>query len=83
MLDKSDWETFKSTGLLWFINSILHLFGWCIVFDYDDETDELIEVYPARTKFRGFSEELNSQGYIDVTEYLSKNVERLVSEAKE
>ena len=68
MVTRKDWEEFRSSGLLWFINRTLHLFGWAIVFDYDDKTKELKEVYPARCKFRGFSSngrgstELSSNG---------------------
>lgn len=33
MIQRRTWEEFKDNKLLWFINSILHLFGWAIVLE--------------------------------------------------
>ena len=33
MIDKKTWQEFKDSGLLWWINMILHTFGWAIVFE--------------------------------------------------
>lgn len=74
------WERFRKNGLLWFINTILHLFGYVIVFDYKD--GELKNVYPKRVPYRGFSEKDNTQGYIDVSKYLEQNATFLLYEAK-
>lgn len=89
MVTKKSWCEFRKTGLLWFVNSILHLFGWAIIFEFsdgagtfDDDT-ELNDVYPARIKFRGFSEQDNNEGYIKVTEFLQENVGDLVKEARD
>ena len=60
MTEKKTWEEFRSSGLLWFINSILHAFGWAIAIERNG--DEEI-VYPARVKYRGFSEASNTNGY--------------------
>lgn len=81
MIEKRSWEEFKEIGLLWFINTILHLFGWAIVISLDD--GKVTEVYPARVKFRGFPETSNTVGYIKVTEYLQKNIYDLLKEAKD
>lgn len=89
MLDKKDWDEFRKTGLLWFINSILHLFGWAIVIEMGDggATSKsgagIKDVYPARTIFRGFSEEENTKGYEKVTRYLQENIDGLLEEAKD
>ncbi len=80
MIEKRSWKEFKESGLLWFINTILHLFGWAIVCSIDNE---IIEVYPARTSFRGFSEICNKQGYEKVTEYLNENIKDLLKETKD
>jgi hypothetical protein len=32
-MTKKEWSEFRSTGLLLFINQILHVFGWAIVFE--------------------------------------------------
>ena len=48
MVTKKSWEEFRSTGLLWWINMILHTFGWAICYEFDD--GKIVEVYPARVK---------------------------------
>lgn len=54
MNKRMKWEQFQDAGLLWWVNRILHLFGWSIIFKQDG--GELIEVYPVRTSYRGFGE---------------------------
>ena len=81
MVTEKSWEEFKETGLLWFINTTLQMFGWAIVFEYEDE--KLTRAYPARCKFRGFSEDVTSEGYFKVTKYLHDNIKDLVREASE
>ena len=83
MIRRKTWSEFRNTGLLWFINHILHLFGWAIVCDMDPKTKKIIEVYPARVKFRGFSEDHNTNGYMKVTNYLKENIEELEKEVQE
>ena len=75
-----DWKEFRDSGLLWFINTILHLFGWAIVMEMDN--DEILDVYPARVEFRGFSEDRNARGYEQVTKYLQDNIYKLSEEVK-
>ncbi len=81
MIDKKTWSEFRETGLLWFINTILHMFGWAIVIHLED--GKITDAYPARVKFRGFTEALNADGYIKVSEYLASNIDTLLKEAKE
>ncbi|MFA5317463.1 MAG: hypothetical protein WC369_08585 [Dehalococcoidales bacterium] len=88
MVEKKTWKEFRVSGLLWWINMILHTFGWAIVVDFEDynkETDDGIirEVYPARVKFRGFAEKNNTEGYIKVSGYLKENSEQLEKESLE
>lgn len=78
MIEEKGWKEFKSSGLLWFVNMILHTFGWSIVCEYKDGV--IIDVFPARVKFRGFSEEDNSIGYRKVAEYLQENIDEIKSE---
>lgn len=75
------WQEFKDSGLLWFVNTILHTFGWAIVI-YEDEGG-IQEIYPARTKYRGFPQFVNEKGYIAITEYLKQEIDELLIEAKE
>lgn len=81
MVEKRTWEEFRKIGLLWWINMILHTFGWAIVLEIDDNK-KVTEVYPARVKFRGFDEKGNTEGYIKVSEYLKDNAETLLEESK-
>ena len=81
MIEKKSWEEFKNCGLLWFINTILHTFGWAICIEVD--SNEVVNVYPARVKFRGFSEESQTNGYIKLSEYMKENADVLLDEAKQ
>ena len=83
MLPKS-WKEFRDNGFLWWINSLLHVFGWAIVYVYDSEDKELIvDVYPARVSFRGFEEKINSDGYIKLSKYMAVEADELLREALE
>ena len=81
MIDKRDWCEFKETGLLLFINQILHVFGWAICYEIDE--DNICNVYPARVKFRGFDNKNVSESYKNITEYLQYNIDDLVKESEE
>lgn len=83
MIKRKTWEEFRFSGLLWWINMILHTFGWAIVFETNTETGKVVDVYPARVKFRGFNDEENNTGYIKVSEYMVKNAHELKKEVKE
>ena len=82
MVTKRSWKEFRKSGLLWWINMILHTFGWAIVVELD-ESNEITEAYPARVKFRGFSEERNTVGYQEVSSYLRDNIEEVAQESQE
>lgn len=81
MVERKTWEEFRKSKLLWFANTILHAFGWAICLDIDD--DVVTDAYPARVRFRGFSDEINTEGYIGLSEYMKENCEELLKEAKE
>jgi hypothetical protein len=78
LIEKRSWDDFRDTGLLWFINTTLHLFGWALVYDVESKS-----MYPARCRFRGFSEEINSEGYADLSQYIRENADELARESKE
>lgn len=82
MVTKKSWEEFRDSGLLWMINSTLHIFGWSIVIEIDGD-GVIHSAYPARVKFRGFDNNSNTRGYIKVSEYLKENIDSLEKEAKE
>lgn len=84
MVTRKSWEEFRKSGLLWWINMLLHTFGWAIVVEIaEDNTDKITNVYPARVKYRGFSEPNNTKGYIQVSKYMKSNCEELLKEAAE
>lgn len=82
MVTKKTWKEFRESGLLWFINTILHTFGWAICVDVDNN-GIITDAYPARVKFRGFDEKSNTKGYINVSKYLQENIDELTHEAEE
>ena len=82
MIEKKSWKEFRESGFLWWINMILHTFGWAIVYE-SDENQEISSVYPARVKFRGFNEKSNTDGYIKVSKYIQANAEELLKESEE
>lgn len=80
MVNRKTWQEFKDTGMLWFTNMILHTFGWSIVCDIED--GEVVNAYPARVAFRGFTEQINTDGYIKLSQYMSDNANVLLQESK-
>lgn len=81
MINKKTWKQFQDSGLLWWINMILHTFGWAIVLNVNEE-GEITDAFPARAKYRGFGEKENVDGYIKVSKYIKGNVDDLVEEAE-
>ena len=81
MVNKKDWNEFRSTGLVLIINQILHVFGWAIVFEVEE--NQVKNVYPARVKFRGFGTDTTNEAYRKVSEYLKHNSEELYKETIE
>lgn len=71
-IQRMSWKDFEGTGLNLIINQILHIFGWCIVIEFDHEWKP-INAYPARTKFRGFPVEAQSAAYLKVSRYIAEN----------
>lgn len=80
MVTKKTWKDFRESGLLWWVNMLLHTFGWSII--VETSGNEIITAYPARVKFRGFDENSNTKGYIKVSEYMKENSVALKEEAE-
>jgi hypothetical protein len=71
-VERRTWEEFRESGMLWAMNTILHWFGWAIVFVEDtDNPGVAIDAYPVRTKWRGFPAENNDRGIIRLTEWMA------------
>lgn len=80
MVTKKEWKDFRAAGLLFFINGILHVFGWALVVEVDKDTKEITTCYPARVRFRGFDEESQDEEYKKIANYLAENAQELKEE---
>jgi len=80
MVTKKEWSEFRSTGLVLIVNQILHIFGWALVFE--NENDEIKNVYPARVKFRGFDNKSTDEAYQKLSKYMLDNAKELNDEAQ-
>ena len=82
MVRKKTWKEFQDTHLLWWINRILHTFGWAIVMIMAED-GSITDAYPARVKFRGFKEKDEEEGFIGLSEYVANMADELLEEVKE
>lgn len=82
-MERKSWEEFRASGLLWFVNRLLHVFGYAIVLEYDDEDEHVTDCYPARVSYRGFSENVEEQGYLAVSKLIKDLAPQLVEEASD
>lgn len=80
MVTKKEWSEFRSTGLVLIVNQILHIFGWALAFEV--ENDEIKNVYPARVKFRGFDNKSTEEAYKKVSQFMVDNATELNDEAQ-
>ena len=77
---EATWKEFRENGLL-FVNTFLHIFGWCIVIECDDDGD--YRAYPARTSWRGFSEDSMTSAYQKLTKKMQEDLPQLLEDTKE
>lgn len=83
-ITEKSWDEFRATGLFWWINSLLHIFGWCLVVEVSDSEPKIVKrCYPARTVFRGFDELTNDNGYGKVNQYMANMSEQIYKESTE
>ena len=82
MVTKKTWEEFRQTGLLLFVNSFLHIFGWAIVLEMDKD-GEIKAIYPYRVKFRGFNEKSITNAHGKLAKYMAENSEELLKDLNE
>ena len=82
MVEPKTWQEFRDNGLFWWINMMLHTFGWAIVVEIEEDGN-ISKAYPARVKFRGFSEANNTEGYKKISKFLVENAKDLEIEASE
>ncbi len=79
-IQKHTWEAFRETGLFRFVNAFLHIFGWVIVMEVEED-GKVTTVYPAKTIWRGFSQEAMSDSYKKVA--MQKDHEEILKFAKD
>lgn len=70
MEHKEAWLEFKKCGLLWLINGLLHHMGYVIAYVYNEE--ELINVIPMKCEFEGFTDAVEREGSLDLSEHLER-----------
>jgi len=80
-MEKKTWDEFQSAGLLWFVNRILHIFGWAIVINCEDD-GTVSECYPARVPYRGFEPATEEENFEKVARFMRDNAKALYEEAK-
>jgi hypothetical protein len=71
MAEEKSWKEFRDSKLLWWVNRSLHLFGWAIILEF--ENDEVVRAYPAKCKFRGFDEKTEQDGFKGQTRHDGEN----------
>jgi hypothetical protein len=81
-INRRTWKEFQEAGLLWWVNRFIHLLGWAIVFEVEED-GSVSEVYPARVKFRGFEVKDEAAGFIALTKRIASDMPELLEEAKE
>ena len=82
MITRKSWKEFRESGLLFITNQFLHIFGYALVYSFDDN-GEIEEVYPARVKFRGFGDKQIEEGYQKISKYMVDNAVELEKESRE
>jgi hypothetical protein len=80
--ERRTWDDLRASGLLFYINTILHFIGWAIVVEVDTETKLVTNCYPARVKYRGFDEQSQDEEHAKVAEYLANTAPNFPEEIK-
>ena len=78
MVKEISGKEFRDSGLLWYINQQLHLFGVAITWNPDTD-----EIKPTLCKFRGSGEKNNNNGYAKVSEYLKNNIQDIIKDLED
>lgn len=81
MIKKMPWKEFQETGLLWWTNRVLHLFGVVIVIEVEDD-GSVADAYPARCSYRGFDRETEEKGFQTLTHFMNQESPRLQDDIK-
>lgn len=79
MIEKREWKEFQNAGLLWWVNRMLHLFGWAIVVE-QEEDGTITKAYPARCRFRGFEEDSDGEGFERLTNHIKEQLPNMLED---
>ncbi len=83
---QKQWLEFQDRGLLFAVNTFLHMFGYAIYFEYEMDSEGnrvFTNVRPGRCRFRGFGEQSIDSGFKRLHTYLKDNIEQSKSETYE
>lgn len=69
---KKNWKAFRNTGLLYFVNEFLHIFGYAINIEKVD--NKIVDVYPEKVNYTGLSEKSNEEAYIKASQFMKDNM---------
>ncbi len=78
-LEERSINEFRETGLLLLTNQFLHIFGWALVVETDDDGN-MIKFYPAYCKYRGFDSKSLDKAYEQITKHLKKRIPELLKD---
>lgn len=81
MLEEVSWKELADAGLFLFINQLLHLFGYALV--REEKDGEIIRVYPARCRFRGFDNETVGDAYKRLTKHMAARMPELLEDVQD
>lgn len=66
------------------VNKLLHVFGWSIMVYADDNVRKIFNIFPVRTKYRGFKESTpeDIENYVKISQWMKDNADELLNEAR-
>jgi len=79
MLEERSIDEFRETGLLLLTNQFLHIFGWALAVDIDDD-GKATKLYPTHCKFRGFDHNKAGEAYKKITLHLKERMPDLLKD---
>ena len=76
------WTFLEETGILWYINTVISVYGVCIVIKRD-KNGKRPRAVPIRTRFRGFADVVNDQEIVKLTRYIASVWPALLEEVED
>lgn len=72
------WDEFRETGLLQWVNQLLHTFG--ITIEVQVKDGSVIKAYPKRCEYRGFYRKGTEDMYIKITKFIASSVPKMMQD---